>query len=257
MTILNKLKTLMSYRNVYENWISIILARYGFLGKGFIVSKLKNGLEIKSRKMSMDYAAMSEVFVRKDYNKFFEVKENDTVIDVGAHIGSFSALAGSKGANVYSFEPEKNNFKLLKENVKTNLLTEKIKCFNLAVDMKRGTDFLYMSKNLGAHSFFNEWAKTSEKQKIKKITIKDVFAMNKLNKCDFLKMDCEGAEYNILFNTPKSVLEKMEKIAMEYHVVEEKSGEAMKEFLEKNGFKVIMTEPSDIGTGMIYAVKND
>jgi len=262
MNILDKIKMLRNIASTYENWAQIILGRYGLLGKGFIVCNLKNGLKIKMRKKSMDYAAMSEVFLRRDYDKFFEVKKDDIVIDVGAQIGAFSVLAGNKDAKVYSFEPEKNNFELLNENVKANLFTKKIKCFNFAIDAKKGTGYLNISKNLGGHSFFNEVATIGsnqkidlEKQKIEKITLKDIFDINKLNRCDFLKMDCEGAEYDVIFNTSKKILEKIEKISMEYHVLDENNEIKMKEFLEKNGFKVTMTKQSDIGTGMIYAVR--
>jgi predicted RNA methylase len=40
------------------------------------------------------------------------------VIDIGAHIGSFSCLAASKGAVVWAFEPQSENFEILAQNAK-------------------------------------------------------------------------------------------------------------------------------------------
>jgi hypothetical protein len=38
-----------------------------------------------------------------------------------------------------------------------------------------------------------------------------------MEKIDFLKMDCEGAEYDILFQLPKTIFDKIEVISMEFH----------------------------------------
>lgn len=45
--------------------------------------------------------------------------------------------------------------------------------------------------------------------------------MNTLSSVDFLKMDCEGAEYEIIKKTPKNILSKIKFIALEYHLKEQ------------------------------------
>jgi FkbM family methyltransferase len=49
------------------------------------------------------------------------------------------------------------------------------------------------------------------------ITLEDIFKKENLNHCDFLKMDCEGSEYEILFNTKPEILRKISNIFLEYH----------------------------------------
>ena len=53
-------------------------------------------------------------------------------------------------------------------------------------------------------------------------------------------MDVEGAEYEILFNCTKNVLKKIDKISMEVHPLDKNNEKTLKNFLEKNGFKVII-----------------
>ncbi len=74
---------------------------------------------------------------------------------------------------------------------------------------------------------------------------------------DFLKIDCEGAEYDILFDCPKSILNIIKKIAMEVHTLDKKRNMSiMADFLKKEGFDI---EIKPIGDGslinLVYAVR--
>ena len=82
------------------------------------------------------------------------VKEGNVVLDIGANIGYFTLLlaklVGTKG-RVFAFEPEPNNFSLLKKNVEedgyTNVILE-----NKGVSYENKTTKLYLSKgNIGQH----------------------------------------------------------------------------------------------------------
>ena len=55
------------------------------------------------------------------------------------------------------------------------------------------------------------------RKKINAITLQDIFEKHRLEKIDFLKMDCEGAEYEIIMNAPSSILNKIQKISTEIH----------------------------------------
>ena len=64
-------------------------------------------------------------------------------------------------------------------------------------------------------------------------------------------MDCEGAEYEIFFNTPLEVFEIIDRIAMETHDnINGHYHSEIKEFLEKQGFYVF------IKGNMLYAKKS-
>jgi len=67
-----------------------------------------------------------------------------------------------------------------------------------------------------------------------------------------LKMDTEGAEYDIILNTPKNILGKIGKIACEYHNIKDRSSGILEKFLVENGYK-IRTMKANNYRGIIYA----
>ena len=56
----------------------------------------------------------------------------DVLYDIGANVGSYSLMAGARGATVYAFEPLPVNYAELIANVHLNNLSEKIYCYPIA-----------------------------------------------------------------------------------------------------------------------------
>ena len=48
-------------------------------------------------------------------------------------------------------------------------------------------------------------------------TLETVFTENNIDVIHFCKMDCEGAEYQIIQSTPKYILDKIETLSIEFH----------------------------------------
>jgi FkbM family methyltransferase len=199
------------------------------------------------------------VFFYQDYTKFFDVKKGDTVFDIGAHIGSFSLYAAKKAGSsggVYSFEPCKESFDLLSKNKKINNL-ENLKIFNLAVSNKGGIKkfFISNSGNQAANSLFE--INNAKEVKVSVISFENFLKQNKIKTIDFLKMDCEGGEYDILFNSSKKTMQKIKKISLEYHPIDNKKNKfTIINFLRKHNFLI---KEGDYfgGPGILYAIKKD
>lgn len=218
--------------------------------------------EFKIRKHSGDKLAVNEIWKGKIYTPpNFEIKENDIVVDVGAHIGIFSAFAAAlaKNGTVYSYEPVPENFNLLQENIRNNGL-KNIKLFEMAVSKDSGKIKMSLSSlSNSCHSASNGLGIGNNSRTISAnaITLEEIFLRNNLENVNFLKMDCEGLEYEILTNTPKKQLKKIEKISMEFHEFGKYKASQMKNFLENNGFKISikrnMINHLIWKTGMIYA----
>ena len=85
------------------------------------------------------------------------------------------------------------------------------------------------------------------------VTLASVMDENKITTIDFLKLDCEGAEYPILYGTPVEVLEKIAAMAIETHHGKNKDEnmDSLAEYLQKNGFTV-KTDKEE-GSGFIWA----
>lgn len=172
------------------------------------------------------------------------IKKNDVVLDIGAHIGTYTLIAakivGNKG-RVYAFEPDSINFTLLKKNVEENGY-KNVVLINKAVSDKDSEQELFISKeNAGDHRIYNPGDQRSS-IKIKTVTL-DSFFKNKSKTINLIKMDIQGSEFSALTGAKKMIKEnKNIKILSEFWPKGlELSGSSAKEYAEllvKNNFKI-------------------
>jgi FkbM family methyltransferase len=220
--------------------------------------KLVNGLKYMVRARTMDRSVLKEVWIKNIYNKHgVKVNEGDTVVDIGAHIGVFSVYAAelSKTGSVYAFEPFINNYRMLEKHKIINH-KENLFIYNKGISDREGTQTLFLSpdNNTGGHSLHLK-NHSDRKAEIQTITLSGFCDREKIHKIDFLKMDCEGAEFEIL-RSDESILQKVNKIVMECHPYGNNSVEDIVSILERNGFKVVReSNNSPNGIEMLYAMK--
>lgn len=176
----------------------------------------------------------------------FEIKEGDTIVDIGGHIGSFSLFAATQAHNghIYVFEPDPNNFSCLEANVRRNQFAN-IMAHQIAIAASTGTRTLYTSGLNTAESSFYQHGTKAIPIAVPCISLHDMFEQYAIARCDFLKLDCEGAEYEILFTAPAADLQKIAKITMECHNPDyfnvthpANTIPAMIRFLQQQGFSV-------------------
>ena len=137
------------------------------------------------------------------------INEGDVIFDIGANIGCFSVPFAKKvGSNgkVYAFEPQKFIFNLLKKNAVCNELNN-LQIFNNAIGdantILELNDFDYsQSGNFGGITLTENYdnsvcakIKGTKKNKIKTLTLNNFL---NLKKCNFLKIDVELMELNVL-----------------------------------------------------------
>jgi len=237
----SKLEKFLLITKKVKNWPTYFLGRFGFIKNKYLIYEFRNGQKIKARSHSTDWIAINEIFVYNDYTpEGFKINKNDTVVDIGGHIGIFSVFASKFSNKVFCFEPVIENFNLLKENIKLNNI-QNIFPFNLAVSDKDGKKELFLyDTNRGGNSFFEEVnGKSQGREVVSTISFENFVSSNNIQLIDFLKMDCEGSEYEILLNCPLNIIGIIKKISMEYHDIDAKRNAlVLKEFLEKNGFAV-------------------
>lgn len=245
---------------VYKNWHIMLLDYLRIFYKKRRTVVLRNGIKLivedydpeLAHKIKSTKLVANEIYIRKSYTPVgFEIRPDHVVVDIGAHVGAFSTYAAINGANVYSYEPSPKNYGLLMENINLNNI-KNITAYNKAVCGHSGKVKLYVnSKVPQLDSMFREG--DGESVDVECTTLKNI--INTVGEVNLLKMDCEGAEYEIIFKTPEKYLKMIKKIAMEYHedVVEYRK-EDMAKFLSNNGFDV-RTRPINNHSGLIYAVR--
>lgn len=215
-----------------------------------------NGLKINYQ--SNERVVIPEVYFEDPY-RVGEIKQGGIVIDIGVCIGVFSIrCASERGCIVYAYEPYEQSYKLAVENIKINNLESKIKIFNKAVtgDIYNIRDFYILPNHFAGSTFYPGEGIPYTKVKVECTTLNDILKDNNLDRCDMVKIDCEGEEKHILKETDVDTLEKIDKIVLEYHCYAD--GKEIMEYLRKMGFAVyseIGAELPQVERSELYAIR--
>ena len=220
-SLFEKTKILIKAIRVIKNWHLYVALYLNLIKSEHIILESRNGMKIKLRVNSTDIMAFTHVWLLHEYDRSeFEINDTDIVIDIGAHIGLFALFASQfcKNGKIYCFEPVKENFRLLEANLILNNI-KNIIAVNAAISTNNENVIIYLNEDESGHSMY---VTGSKKIQVKSFTLQDVFDSNKLQKCDFIKIDCEGEEYEIIDSLSIPYFDKINKMCIEYHFVDTK-----------------------------------
>ena len=169
-----------------------------------------------------DYHMFHRIFLRDEYRLAgIPLQSWECVVDLGANVGIFSSRVSELARKVFSYEPFPGNREQLEKNLKTR---ENITVIHKAVAEKPGIIRLFMPESkrcTGSYSSFPDLRVSTESyQEVPSITLNQIFDDNKIFRCDLLKIDIEGQEYEVLHSTDDEVLSRTMRIHGEYHNVE-------------------------------------
>ena len=132
------------------------------------------------------------------------IKEGSIVIDAGANIGMFSVNASLRGATVYAFEPVSIIASALRENTESF----RVEVIEQGLGAAPGEKNIYFSPDaLGSSTIEGSgmaFPDGSSAQKIKITTIDD-FVRERGIRVDFIKMDVEGYEKEVLAGAKETI----------------------------------------------------
>jgi len=186
---------------------------------------LRNGMRIRARLGTSDLSIIDEVFVDGVYDRGLRsLRGGHTVIDIGAQCGIFALAAAARGAFVLCYEPVLQNLELLRVNASLNGYDSAIVPCNAAIAAQGGVLHLYgVDRDTGGSTSFPgihpEWAQGRDVRVIEApaVTLHEIFQHHRLVMCDLVKMDCEGAEYDVFQHAATEDLRRIRAIIMEYH----------------------------------------
>jgi len=206
---------------IVSNWWSHFAVKLGFCISEPLIFKIRNNIvmEVPIRLLHV----FKEIFMEECYTRrlAFRLPDRPTIIDIGANAGFFSLFAASRffGATIIAFEPISINFKQLKRNRNLNK-NACIFCRQMAVYGHSGEVLLTFDPDdsfTTAASVIGKENRQKGTVKVASVTSADIFDEYQLERCDFLKMDCEGSEYDILYNCPDKYLHRVIQMALEVH----------------------------------------
>lgn len=188
-----KLKTFSLTVAKCSNWFSLALAKSG-LNDAVETLRFRDGLQLKAIKpLRHTWGQIFEPAIADVYGT--RAATPDLIVDVGANIGAFACLAARTHpkATVHAFEPSPLQADRLEENAALNQL-ENIVLHREAVT-KDGRDVVFAHLGAGGSSgiFLHEGGRTTEMKSVS-LDCVDFSQSRSL----FLKLDCEGAEGEII-----------------------------------------------------------
>ncbi|MGI8918000.1 MAG: FkbM family methyltransferase [Pyrinomonadaceae bacterium] len=238
-----------------ENWREALAAEWRRTSLSQL--KLRNGIVLNGPD-TIDLAFLfHETWQRRIYSPAgYEIGPGESVIDIGANIGVFATFAATQapGVRVFSFEPFPENVKWLRDNVNNSALTN-VQVFQQAVSAKTGVRYLDVNvDNWIVHSLFAEGTATQTGLPVDSVSFDDIMNREDIDRCDLLKLDCEGSEYEILQYCAPETLKRVRRIVGEYHEGPHinGTGEELCRFLESRSFRIDNFDRGD-GCGVFSA----
>ncbi|MFZ2190540.1 MAG: FkbM family methyltransferase [Candidatus Magasanikiibacteriota bacterium] len=202
-------------------------------------------IEINYRDDS-DLSVIDEIFVDKMYRSTENIilDNKNCILDIGAHIGLFSIYASvlNPKVKIIALEPEPSNFALMKENLKLNHCKNVVVKQTALIASEESEVTLQLSKNSHNHivPLLNCYIvdPANKEIEVSATNLEKMILKNKLDKIGLLKMDIEGAEFEIFENVEDGILNIVENIAVEYHETENNKHIDLENIFRSHGFSV-------------------
>jgi len=191
---------------------------------------------------NVDESVMAEIFKWREYRCVDEiVKRAKIIVDVGAHIGLFSLYCRvlNQKTKIFALEPEPENYKILKQNIKQNKIAGVV-LSQMALAGKSGSRELIIAEDNHNHylSPLDKESTDEEVILIKAASLNDYCRLNKIEKIDLLKMDIEGGEYEVVAAWNPDDFSLVSSLVLEYHSQETNQYKTIEKTLRENGFSV-------------------
>ncbi len=214
---------------------------------------LKNDLRYFLAFSRLSPRFLQDISPVKGYEKYYQLKKGDFVVDAGAYPGDYAVFAARKvgrEGKIICFEPDTKNRKVLEKNLKKEGLNNYI---IIPKGLWNRNTTLNLENSDGLHSTLS---KKKGSIKIKVARLDDELKELKIPKIDVLKMDIEGAEIEAVQGAKSTLKNNKVHVAIaSYHIVNGKTTSFyLENFFKKLGYKSKSDFPNHLTT---YAWKNN
>jgi FkbM family methyltransferase len=166
-------------------------------------------------------------------------------LDIGTNIGANALFFANHCERVYAFEPNPYIYPVLQRNIKRNKANILAFPFGLSDTASELTFHINCDWNTGASSFISEHASENSQSVIAHVAIGDeVLAKEQVQHVDFIKIDTEGFEANVLLGLKSYIMKYKPVIAIEWN-----SYSTKRLFKEHNLFKTFFSDYLWFGLG--------
>ena len=176
------------------------------------------------------------------------------VLDIGAHVGTFSCWLGRvhPRAVVDAYEPSADTVQFLRANIEANGLSDRVTVHEAALTGETGWA---MFDRQGSANGENRLAAASADgegaARVRAVSFDDVVA-GVDTPIEFVKMDCEGGEYDLVYASKPEGWETVQRLVLEYHVVPGQSWTELRDWFARVGLHVVRNSPGTPGLGVAW-----
>lgn len=203
-------------------------------GKLYFYNYVQNNLSNEGSSLIREIVDANEKRTGEPYDfTGIDFRDGDTVIDIGGNIGLTTLYLAKRypGIRIIVFEPIPSNFELLVENLRINQVSNVTAVQQAVTGDGRNCAMIFspgaslgsciLGNMKGNHIDYVQSFPGAQMEIVKSTTLDAVFAEYKIDRCRMLKIDCEGAEDEVLRNA--SCLGRIENIRGELHLPKAKS----------------------------------
>ncbi len=164
------------------------------------------------------------------------VQDADVVVDIGANVGEFSLAVSDKASKLLAVEPDEAAFRCLELNLANR---KNVRLIQAVIGDLDGEKSLFVSSDFSDSSLIEPTEKWSRQVKVESLTLSALISLYSLEKIDFLKLEAEGFEPEIL-QSAGDALKHVRKIAIDASPERhgKPTGDACADLLEQQGFDV-------------------
>ncbi len=160
-----------------------------------------------------------ELYLEKVYDPYLGGKRDLTILDLGANIGLFSFYASQYAKKIIAVEPSAFHQETLQHMLKYNKLDQKVTPVQAAISNTDGEAEFHHNNNVTMFSLSGAVEDNSmEVEKVRKITLETLLKEQKIEHVDFMKLDIEGEEFNVLASESfRKVAPMIDALVVELH----------------------------------------
>lgn len=139
------------------------------------------------------------------------VEPGDVVLEAGANVGEFTTASAATASRVYAFDPDPITFKCLARNTAK---LDNVRIFQAGLGEVAGVAELFISHANSDSSFLSPRDRGDPSVQVPVTTISAAMEEQQLDRIDFLKVEAEGFEPEILAGANKR-LKDVAKVAVD------------------------------------------
>lgn len=240
----NRIRYAAAIPFLYRNWWDVFLVK---LRSDSSVLELRNHTKYFVRPNTTDLAVINEAVCLDPYLKpgYLRLDPHSIVVDVGANIGDFTIQAAKlcPYGHVYAVEPISANCDCIRRQLQLNQIAN-VTVIDLAFGDHDGEVAIHEA---GSHSSVR-WG-DKDAQRVRLSTLESFMRDNNIETIDLLKMDCEGAEWDILPGAAE-LFPRIKQVCLEYHNGK-LTANWLEQWLQQHGYVVRRT--SGEWNGLLWA----